>query len=115
MPRYDYQCEGCGHVFEITRKRTEPGPGECPECGAADPTKLISATSFKLKGSGWYVTDYRSPGKTRGAGTMPEPITDSNVSKAESDATSSDSSASSDAGTSGDTASDTAPTTSEND
>ncbi len=60
MPVYDYQCDDCGHLFEVTRKRTEPGPAECPECETPEPRRAISATSFQLKGSGWYVTDYKN-------------------------------------------------------
>lgn len=66
MPIYDYQCDDCGHVFEVIRKRSEAGPAECPSCGKPDPRRAISATSFQLKGSGWYVTDYKAknPGAT---------------------------------------------------
>jgi putative FmdB family regulatory protein len=62
MPIYEYQCDECGHVFEEMKKRTAPPPSECPECGAPDPRRAISRTGFKLKGSGWYVTDYKSDG-----------------------------------------------------
>lgn len=58
MPLYDYQCDACGHLFEVNRKRTEPHPEACPSCAAANPRRAISATSFRLKGDGWYVTDY---------------------------------------------------------
>ena len=103
MPRYDYQCESCGHVFEVTRKRKDPGPSECPQCQAPDPQKLISATSFKLTGSGWYATDYRSPGLAKGVGTMPDPVSPKD-SKSDTDSSSgssdtSDSSSTSDAST----------------
>ena len=71
MPIYEYQCDECGHLFEEMHKRSDPRPSECPECGAPDPRRAISQTAFKLKGSGWYVTDYKSPdgGSTESAGT----------------------------------------------
>ena len=58
MPIYEYQCPQCGHVFEEWVKLSEAHREEkCPECGTLSP-RLISHTSFVLKGGGWYVTDY---------------------------------------------------------
>jgi putative FmdB family regulatory protein len=63
MPIYEYQCPKCG-VFEVTQRITESPLKECPTC-AADVHRIISHTSFILKGSGWYATDYaRAPGKS---------------------------------------------------
>jgi putative FmdB family regulatory protein len=56
MPIYEYQCRKCGQ-FELMQKITEPALTRCPTC-QSKVTKLISSTSFQLKGSGWYVTDY---------------------------------------------------------
>lgn len=56
MPTYEYQCEKCG-VFEVTQKITKKALRRCPTC-KAKVKRLISNTSFQLKGSGWYVTDY---------------------------------------------------------
>lgn len=56
MPIYEYQCEKCGH-FEVTQKITDKPLGRCPAC-KGKVRKLISHTSFQLKGTGWYVTDY---------------------------------------------------------
>lgn len=56
MPIYEYACEKCG-VFETTQRITEPPLKKCPTC-KGKVKKLISNTSFQLKGSGWYVTDY---------------------------------------------------------
>lgn len=61
MPIYEYQCDECGHMFEKLKKRSDPEPQECPECGESEPRRVISQTGFQLKGSGWYVTDYKSP------------------------------------------------------
>ena len=67
MPIYEYQCPKCG-VFEVTQRITETPLKECPTC-KADVHRIISHTSFILKGSGWYATDYaRSAGKTESTG-----------------------------------------------
>ena len=60
MPIYEYRCPKCGE-FEVTQRITESPPKKCPTC-KAKVTKLISNTSFQLKGSGWYVTDYGRSG-----------------------------------------------------
>ncbi len=64
MPIYEYRCEKCQHQFDLLQKITDEPVKECPECGGPV-SKLISSTSFILKGSGWYVTDY---GKGKGKG-----------------------------------------------
>jgi putative FmdB family regulatory protein len=56
MPIYEYKCEKCG-TFEITQRITEKPLGKCPTC-KGKVKKLISNTSFQLKGTGWYITDY---------------------------------------------------------
>jgi len=61
MPTYEYQCEKCGE-FEVSQRITEPPLKKCPTC-KRKVRKLISNTSFQLKGSGWYVTDYARKGK----------------------------------------------------
>jgi len=62
MPIYEYKCEKCRKHHEIMQKITEKPLTICPSCGGAM-KKLISNTSFVLKGSGWYVTDYAGKGK----------------------------------------------------
>lgn len=58
MPIYEYECPKCGNVFEEWGKATEPHHKEaCPVCGEPSP-RVISRTSFVLKGDGWYVSDY---------------------------------------------------------
>ena len=57
MPLYEYECDSCGHRFEVIQKFSDALVKVCPKCGAAV-QKLISAPAFQLKGSGWYVTDY---------------------------------------------------------
>lgn len=58
MPIYEYQCDKCG-PFEVTQRITDAPLRRCPEC-RSKVRKLISQTSFQLKGTGWYVTDYAS-------------------------------------------------------
>ena len=60
MPTYEYQCNSCDEEFELRRKRKEPSPVVCPACGKEDCKKLISASSFHLKGGGWYDEGYGS-------------------------------------------------------
>jgi len=57
MPLYEYQCDACGHRFEVIRKFSDEPLEGCPKCGGHI-QKLISAPAFAFKGSGWYVTDY---------------------------------------------------------
>src|SRR5262245_29221599 len=57
MPLYEYECEACGHRFEIIQKFSDPPLERCPKCGGAV-HKLQSAPAFQFKGSGWYITDY---------------------------------------------------------
>ncbi len=57
MPIYEYECEGCGGKFEVWQKITDPPLERCEKCGGTL-RKLVSQSSFILKGSGWYVTDY---------------------------------------------------------
>jgi putative FmdB family regulatory protein len=57
MPIYEYKCDSCGKVEELLMKISDPDPVGCSACGGPV-NKLISQSSFALKGSGWYVTDY---------------------------------------------------------
>ncbi len=59
MPIYEYECDECGHHVEALQKFTDPPILECDKCHASM-KKLISQSSFHLKGTGWYVTDYAS-------------------------------------------------------
>lgn len=64
MPIYEYRCDKCG-TFEVTQRITEKPLGKCPTCKARV-KKLISNTSFQLKGTGWYITDYARKGNGEG-------------------------------------------------
>lgn len=63
MPIYEYRCEDCGHEFERLQKISDPPPSECPQCSSSQLRKLISAVGFRLKGGGWYETDFKSGDK----------------------------------------------------
>ena len=63
MPIYEYVCERCGHHLEVMQKMSDKPLSKCPQCrGKLE--KIFSQTSFQLKGSGWYASDYTSRGKT---------------------------------------------------
>lgn len=62
MPIYEFRCKDCGHEFEKLCGLDET-PDECPSCEKPDIKKLISETTFKLKGTGWWETDYNNSGQ----------------------------------------------------
>lgn len=59
MPIYEYRCEHCGHELERMQKVSDPPLTDCPECGEPALRKKISAAAFRLKGGGWYETDFK--------------------------------------------------------
>jgi putative FmdB family regulatory protein len=59
MPIYAYKCASCGHAKDVLQKISDTPLSVCPACGAEAFTKQITAAGFQLKGSGWYVTDFR--------------------------------------------------------
>ena len=81
MPIYEYRCEKCGD-FEQTQRISDPALDRCPTC-RRKVRRLISSTSFQLKGSGWYVTDYARAGKNAG-GKDSESSSGTSESKTES-------------------------------
>ena len=62
MPIYEYQCAECGAHKEILQRISDAPLTDCPECGKPALKKLVSAAGFQLKGTGWYVTDFRDKG-----------------------------------------------------
>ena len=71
MPLYEYECDACGHRFEVIQKFSDAPIEACPKCGATV-RKLMSSPAIQFKGSGWYITDYAkkdgaAAGKTAGA------------------------------------------------
>jgi putative FmdB family regulatory protein len=65
MPLYEYQCESCGHRFEVIQKFSDAPVDTCPTCGGPV-QKLLSSPAIQFKGSGWYITDYARSGKSDG-------------------------------------------------
>ena len=95
MPLYEYRCGACGHEFEVLQKMSDRPIRKCEACGRLKAKRAISQTSFVLKGSGWYVTDYGG----RKSGSSREKIADASTDKSDGkpadDSSSSDKSSSS--------------------
>lgn len=68
MPFYEYQCTKCGHEEEVLQKISDDPLKKCPACGKSSMQKKVSATAFRLKGGGWYETDFKSGNKKNVAG-----------------------------------------------
>jgi len=60
MPIYEYRCAACGHHLEALQKMSEGPLRKCPDCGKSQLRRLVSASRFRLKGSGWYETDFKN-------------------------------------------------------
>jgi len=69
MPIYEYQCQNCGHELEALQKVSDALLLDCPECGQSELKKKISAAAFRLKGGGWYETDFKTGNKKNLAGS----------------------------------------------
>ena len=67
MPIYAYKCGSCGHAKDVLQKMSDAPLTQCPACGAEAFTKQVTAAGFQLKGSGWYVTDFRGGSSTSAA------------------------------------------------
>ena len=65
MPFYEYQCSACGHHHEELQKITDGPLRKCPACGRSTLKRLVSAPVFRLKGGGWYETDFKSDGESK--------------------------------------------------
>ncbi len=63
MPIYEYHCDACTHNFEVIQKVTDDKLTYCPECGKHKLRKMVTAAAFRLKGSGWYETDFKNKPK----------------------------------------------------
>lgn len=59
MPIYEYRCDNCGHEFDTLQKVSDDALTDCPECGKPSLVKKVSAAGFRLKGGGWYETDFK--------------------------------------------------------
>jgi len=65
MPIYEYECRACGNRHEALQKMSDDALTDCPACGKPELKKLVSAAGFRLKGSGWYETDFKGGGKKK--------------------------------------------------
>lgn len=63
MPIYEYQCDACGHGLEKLQRMSDAPLTDCPECGKDQLRRLVSAAGFRLKGGGWYETDFKKSEK----------------------------------------------------
>lgn len=66
MPIYEYRCDQCGHQFEVLQKISDAPVKNCPKCNSNNPRRLVSAAAFKLKGTGWYETDFKTKKPKKG-------------------------------------------------
>ena len=90
MPIYEYRCNECGHEVEALQKLSDAPLVACPACGKPALQKLVSAAGFQLKGSGWYVTDFRGGsggGKKKEAEKSDAPAADTTKSETKSEST----------------------------
>jgi putative FmdB family regulatory protein len=90
MPIYEYRCSACGHHLEALQKMTESPLRKCPDCGKSRLKRLVSASRFRLKGSGWYETDFKNKDETKRnlvekAGTETEAASDKSTDTAAKD------------------------------
>jgi putative FmdB family regulatory protein len=84
MPIYEYECKKCGHVTEAWQSFSSPPLSKCELCNGKV-KKLISQSTFHLKGSGWYVTDYASKRKNTGKNESPKKESDTKEKKSASE------------------------------
>lgn len=63
MPIYEYECRTCGHELEKIQRMSDDHLRDCPDCGEAELQRKVSAAGFRLKGGGWYETDFKKGGK----------------------------------------------------
>jgi putative FmdB family regulatory protein len=76
VPIYAYKCSACGHAEDVLQKISDPLLTQCPQCGQSTYAKQLTAAGFQLKGSGWYVTDFRG-GDSKPAGGASASATES--------------------------------------
>ena len=65
MPIYEYQCQSCGHQFDVIQKVSDEKLTICPKCNEKKLKKLVTHAGFKLKGTGWYATDFKNKKKEK--------------------------------------------------
>ncbi|MFP5379685.1 MAG: FmdB family zinc ribbon protein [Vicinamibacteria bacterium] len=82
MPLYEYQCEACGHRFEVIQKYSDAPIETCPKCEGVV-RKLLSSPAIQFKGTGWYITDYARAGKGGESSSATPATTSTSDSKAD--------------------------------
>jgi putative FmdB family regulatory protein len=85
MPIYAYRCAACGHAKDVLQKLSDAPLTDCPACGAPRFEKQVTAAGFQLKGSGWYVTDFRDSQSKKGADKVADKGADKPAAPAASD------------------------------
>ncbi len=85
MPIYEYRCDSCAHELEALRKISDPPLTHCPECQQDTLIKKVSAAAFRLKGGGWYETDFKKSGQKNLAGDAAKPEAKSDAPKPATD------------------------------
>ena len=93
MPIYAYRCDACGFAKDVLQKSSDAPLSDCPECGKAEFKKQLTAAGFQLKGTGWYVTDFRNGGSSGSSPKTESSSTSSSASSTSAAASSSDTSA----------------------
>ena len=84
MPIYAFECDSCGHQFDRLQRLSDADPTVCPECGAEQVRRQLTAPSFRLAGAGWYETDFKKDGdKKRNLVDKPESSAPSTPAKTE--------------------------------
>ena len=89
MPLYEYECDSCGHRFEVIQKYSDAPIDKCPKCGSTV-HKLMSSPAIQFKGSGWYITDYarkESTSATKAAGAKEGSTSTDSTSSSSTDST----------------------------
>ena len=85
MPIYEYQCDDCNHVLDALQKVNDKPLVDCPECGKKYLRRLISAPNFRLKGEGWYETDFKKENRKNVADQKDEKPEKKESSKSDND------------------------------
>jgi putative FmdB family regulatory protein len=86
MPIYAYRCSACGHAQDLLQKMSDPVLTVCPACGTSSYEKQVTAAGFQLKGSGWYVTDFRGGNSAKPDAKPAEPADGTKPDGAKADA-----------------------------
>lgn len=84
MPLYEYECDNCGHRFEVIQKFSDAPLLECPKCQGAV-RKLLSSPAIQFKGSGWYITDYARKNSPSGGASKSDATSDKPAAGSSSD------------------------------